>query len=262
MNKAELLKNSYYNWLNEELTFTEQDNYVEITTPFLDSVFDNICIYAKFAKENSVELSDFGQTLFNLEGQGISIQEKNKKIWNSFKTILDDFGISIEGRSLVIITPLDKFPTAKNRILQAIMKVNDLVFMYTNKSQSSFDEIVSDYLSDNKILFTKNIQIVNTSVAASIFDFSIPFENGRSKLIKTVARPNDYNSAKIFNYDVKACLPIRSSDQFVCLFNDQKGKQVDPSTINTALEGVNTSVARAFSFSEAQENNVLDNKEL
>lgn len=44
--------------------------------------------------------------------------------------------------------------------------------------------------------------------------------------------------------------------------NDQKGKQVDPSTINTALEGVNTSVARAFSFSEAQENNVLDNKEL
>lgn len=78
MNKAELLKNSYYNWLNEELTFTEQDNYVEITTPFLDSVFDNICIYAKFAKENSVELSDFGQTLFNLEGQGISIQEKKK----------------------------------------------------------------------------------------------------------------------------------------------------------------------------------------
>ena len=68
MGKATLLENAYYKWLKEELIFSDiEDGYVSISSPFVDTNFDNINLYAKFLNEDNIEVSDFGYTIFNLE---------------------------------------------------------------------------------------------------------------------------------------------------------------------------------------------------
>lgn len=119
MNEAQMLEKSYYNWLkNDGLSFSKLDNdYVAIVTPFLDKKFDNISIYARIIDNNVVELSDFGYTLFDLE---------EEKSGNTLQKILQVFGITLQDNTLVIKTSIDKFPIAQNRMLQAILKINDL----------------------------------------------------------------------------------------------------------------------------------------
>ena len=38
-------------------------DYVSISTPFIDTNFDNINLYARFLSKDKVEVSDFGYTI-------------------------------------------------------------------------------------------------------------------------------------------------------------------------------------------------------
>lgn len=77
MGKATLLENAYYKWLKEELIFSDiEDGYVSISSPFVDTNFDNINLYAKFLNEDNIEVSDFGYTIFNLEEAGVHLDNE------------------------------------------------------------------------------------------------------------------------------------------------------------------------------------------
>lgn len=67
MTNSSLLEDTYYKWLKEKLIFQElPDDYVSISTPFLDNNYDNINLYAKFIDTDTIEISDFGYTLYTL----------------------------------------------------------------------------------------------------------------------------------------------------------------------------------------------------
>lgn len=78
MTNSQRLKDTYYSWLNEEMIFKdENDDYVSISTPFLDQNFDNITLYAHFSGDDNIKLSDFGETIFNLEMAGINLDRRS-----------------------------------------------------------------------------------------------------------------------------------------------------------------------------------------
>lgn len=130
MKASTLLENSYYQWLKKELVFSEiGNNYAAISTPFFDSNFDNINLYAKFIDSTHIEVSDFGYTISNLEESGITLDRRSKVAWRIYNNVLNDFGISRDDEALVIRASLDKFPVAKNRLLQGIMRINDISYL-------------------------------------------------------------------------------------------------------------------------------------
>ena len=94
MSQAESLKSSYIDWLKKELIFTDiEDGYISISTPFVDNNYDNIELFAKFVSESQIEVTDFGETLFNLEDNGLKITKQSKTIYRLFENTLNDFGI-------------------------------------------------------------------------------------------------------------------------------------------------------------------------
>ena len=132
MSQAESLKSSYIDWLKKELIFTDiEDGYISISTPFVDNNYDNIELFAKFVSESQIEVTDFGETLFNLEDNGLKITKQSKTIYRLFENTLNDFGIeyNCNTETLSITTDVRRFPTAKNRLLQAIMRINDLLYL-------------------------------------------------------------------------------------------------------------------------------------
>ncbi|WP_056974637.1 DUF1828 domain-containing protein [Limosilactobacillus vaginalis] len=97
MSNASLLENNYYKWLKDDLTFKNiEDGYVSISTPFIDTNFDNINLYVRFLSKDKVEVSDFGYTIANLEDIGIHLDHRSKVAWRIYTNALNDFGITRE----------------------------------------------------------------------------------------------------------------------------------------------------------------------
>ncbi len=147
----------------KELIFTDiEDGYISISTPFVDNNYDNIELFAKFVSESQIEVTDFGETLFNLEDNGLKITKQSKTIYRLFENTLNDFGIeyNCNTETLSITTDVRRFPTAKNRLLQAIMRINDLLYLIKENVNATFNDILSSFLIDNKILFSPNVEIV------------------------------------------------------------------------------------------------------
>ena len=257
----QLLENSYYTWLKKELVFSEVGNqYVSISTPFDDTNYDNINLYARFVNQGEIELSDFGNTIFDLSETGITIDKRSKTIWRIFNQILNDFGVTKVDEALTITAPVSRFPIAKTRLLQAIMRVNDLVYLNKETVTASFNEVVSNFMHTQKVLFNRSVEITNLAGSNSHFDFAIPTANGE-KLVKTVSRPNDINAAKIFNYDVKATAELRKDALFIYLADDLSHKKgITSETFGTALKDLDDKTAVAAGFSDLQrENDLLSN---
>ncbi|AZI17764.1 DUF1828 domain-containing protein [Limosilactobacillus fermentum] len=253
---SSVLENSYYAWLKRELVFSEVGNgYVPISTPFIDNNYDNINLYARFVTKNEIELSDFGYTKYNLSEAGITLDRRHRTIWRIYEQIQTDFGISERGDALTITAPLDKFANAKMRLLQAIMRINDIVFLRKENVTESFNDMVADFLKGQNILYTPSFEIATTVGVTSHFDFAVPNESGPERIVRTVSRPNDINAAKIFNYDVKATATIREA-LFVFLVNDLTYKAaVNRSTFDTALKDLDQDTAIGLSFADVKQDN-------
>jgi len=251
MVRAESLKNDYINWLKEELIFTDVENgYISVSTPFIDSNYDNIELFARFISNEKIEITDFGETLFNLEEAGLSINKRLKTVYRLFENILNDFGIKYDknNKSLSITTDIHDFPTAKHRLLQAVIRVNDLLYLNKKNVNSTFNDLMTDFLITNEILFSPNIEIIGQNGISSHFDFSIPLPAGREKLIKTAARPNDINQAKIFNFDVRETVNNRDA-KYILLLNDSNTSIHNPMKSN-ALVGLDSNIADVKGFNE------------
>lgn len=257
LSNASLLENNYYKWLKDDLTFKNiEDGYVSISTPFIDTNFDNINLYVRFLSKDKVEVSDFGYIIANLEDIGIHLDHRSKVAWRIYTNALNDFGITREDEALLIRTSLEHFAVAKNRLLQAIMRINDISYLSKGNVKEAFNDIVEDFLLKQEVLYTPNVEIANGGGISSHFDFSIPTKSGIERLVKTAARPNDLNYAKAFNFDVRVTSPVRSNAKFYYILNVFTHKaKLKKQTINTALEGLEKQIAEVSGFDEIMKNN-------
>lgn len=128
-NRSQELKRSYFDWLFKEYNYLDIDNsLIEITTPFLDPDFDSIIMYAEFLDSNTILLTDDGWTIDNLESHGVSFSKQSKIVNHHLQEITNYLGLEVnQDKEIFIKTSLDKFPIAKQRLLQGIMQVNDLI---------------------------------------------------------------------------------------------------------------------------------------
>lgn len=102
MSNAEKLEQIYFKWLQQEYSFTDiDDNYISISTPFIDSNYDNIELFASILGDQII-LSDFGYTLFNLKAKGIDVTPVQKNKWRLLQQVLIDFGVKINPSTMTL----------------------------------------------------------------------------------------------------------------------------------------------------------------
>ncbi len=113
---------SYGKWLSDNTTYTQLDEWYEVNVPLLDEDNDYTQFYVK-PWENSVTFSDGCATLRRLESHGMTVTESRLAV---LKDILNQFGIERNGDELTLTSDTADFADAKNRFLQAIIKVGDM----------------------------------------------------------------------------------------------------------------------------------------
>ena len=118
------LIDEYRSWLHGSITLRLIGRTVEITTPFLDRHNDCIQIYVHKAGDDRFLLTDEGETIYDLEMSGVSLNTPKRK--NQLKVTTAGFGVKVENKAISVIASSQKFPLALHKIIQAMLAINDL----------------------------------------------------------------------------------------------------------------------------------------
>ncbi len=173
MNWINTYVDDYYNWLREK-TYIQKGTSTDwflINTPFVGAFNDTIEIYAQ-KNGSQLILSDNGETMSNLELQGLHIQGSRKRR-NILDTILLNYGIRNLNEELTIESNLENFSQAKHNFLSAIIEINDLYVLSKHNIASIFKEDVRSYLESKDIIFTPDFISKGTTGLEFNFDFQI-----------------------------------------------------------------------------------------
>jgi hypothetical protein len=226
------LMDGYHAWLKDKSALREIDQWVEITTPYLDRHNDYVQIYAKQANGGFI-LTDDGYTINDLEQSGCKLETRKRQ--DLLRMTLNGFGVHEEGKSLEVHASQNNFALRKHNLVQAILAVNDLFYLAVPLVTSLFYEDVVAWLEIHDVRYTPKVKFTGKTGYDHLFDFVIPKSRQEpERLIQTINRPNrDTAQAAAFSWvDTKEVRAPES--RFYALLNDSD-RELSPDVIE-ALE--------------------------
>ena len=126
IDEVQKLLDQYIAWLKDKTALRQIQDYVEITTPYLDRHNDHLQIYAK--RENGgYLLSDDGYVVGDLRLSGCELESRKRK--DLLRLTLNGFGVQLDGDALSVHASRDNFALRKHNLVQAMLAVNDLFYL-------------------------------------------------------------------------------------------------------------------------------------
>jgi len=218
-NDIDTLIENYFRWLKDNTAIKLINNdWTEITTPYLDRHNDCLQIYVK-KENNNIIITDDGYVIDDLTLSGCLLNTPRRM--EILNTTIRGFGVSLENNQLVVNTCIDNFPQKKHDLIQAMLAVNDLFYLSKPQIQNFFFDDVMKWFDDNDIRYVQKAKFVGKSGFDNMFDFSIPKSKKYSeRLVETVTNPSKDNSSNlIFKWmDTKDRRP--SESVLYALLND------------------------------------------
>lgn len=225
------LLDAYHAWLKDKTVLRQIDQWVEITTPYLDRHNDYVQIYAKRANGGFI-LTDDGYTMDDLEQSGCKLESRKRQ--DLLKMTLNGFGVQLDGKTLQVHASPDNFALRKHNLVQAMLAVNDMFYLAVPMVASLFYEDVVAWLDVHDVRYTPKVKFTGKTGYDHLFDFVIPKSRQQpERIIQTINRPNrDTAQAVVLAWiDTKE---VRSADsRAYALLND--GEQAVSQNVLDAL---------------------------
>lgn len=182
------LLDDYYAWLKSKAALREIDQWVEITTPYLDRHNDYVQIYAKRADGGFV-LTDDGYTINDLEQTGCNLESQKRQ--ELLQITLNGFGVQMEGKALQVHASPNNFAPRKHNLVQAMLAVNDMFYLAVSMVANLFFEDVAAWLDIHEIRYTPRVKFTGKTGYDHLFDFVIPKSRMcPERIVRTINRPN------------------------------------------------------------------------
>ncbi|MCY4537706.1 MAG: DUF1828 domain-containing protein [Chloroflexi bacterium] len=226
------LTDSYYTWLRDNTDLQAIDDFIEITTPFLDRHNDHMQIYAE-ATTGGYLLSDDGYTIADLEMCGCNLDSPKRQAL--LQTTLNGFGVRNTNDELQVTATPDDFAQKKHNLLQAMLAVNDLFYLASSTVASFFYEDVVAWLDAAEIRYSPRIKLTGKSGYDHHYDFVIPKSNKQpERVLMTINNPdrNAFQRVGWLWQDTQQTRPVDS--HAFALLNDTQ--QVVSGNVITAFQ--------------------------
>ncbi|HOQ43419.1 MAG TPA: DUF1829 domain-containing protein [Smithellaceae bacterium] len=182
------LLNQYVTWLRDKTTLRQINDWIEITTPYLDRHNDYLQIYAT-RKNGAFLLSDDGYVIDDLKQSGCKLDSSKRQAL--LKMTLNGFGVQLNEGRLEVKASRDNFPLKKHNLIQAMLSVNDLFHLAVPIVTSLFFEDVVEWLDLQEIRYTPKVKFTGKSGYDHVFDFVIPKSRKYpERIVHTINRPN------------------------------------------------------------------------
>lgn len=210
INEVQALLDQYWIWLRDKTTLRQLNDWVEITTPYLDRHNDRLQIYAK-RRDGGFVLTDDGYILQDLEQAGCKIDSAKRQAL--LKMTLNGFGVQLNDQALEAHASPDNFALRKHNLVQAMLAVNDLFYLASPVIASLFFEDVVSWLDLSEIRYTPKVKFTGKSGYDHLFDFVIPKSKAQpERITRAINRPNrDTAQSMAFSWiDTKEVRPVES----------------------------------------------------
>lgn len=230
------LLDDYVVWLRDKTTLRKApDNWVEITTPYLDRHNDCLQIYARRHNGGFI-LTDDGYIIEDLKQSGCKLDSPKRQ--DLLRTTLAGFGVQNNEGRLEVPTSPETFALRKHNLVQAMLAVNDLFFLAVPMVASLFYEDVVAWMDMTEIRYTPKVKFTGKSGYDHLFDFVIPkSRRWPERILQTITRPSrDTAEAVAFKWiDTK---DVRSPDSKAYAFLNDQEQKVSQNVID-ALDSYN-----------------------
>lgn len=182
------LVDSYHDWLKDKTSLRRIENWIEITTPYLDRHNDYIQIYAKKNGEGFI-LTDDGYTITDLEQSGYNLNESNRDI---LKVITNGFAIENDGNVLQVHATSESFSLCQHNLVQAILAVNDMFYLVTPRSVPNvFYKDVVTWLKSADVTYKSRDRFKGQTGYIHTVDFVIPKSDRHpQRILHTIGAPD------------------------------------------------------------------------
>ncbi|HME00635.1 MAG TPA: DUF1828 domain-containing protein [Terriglobia bacterium] len=218
ISEVQALLDRHRAWLKDKTVLREVNDWVEITTPYLDRHNDYLQIYAQ-RNNGQYTLTDDGYVLQDLQLSGCKLDSGKRQAL--LKMTLNGFGVHLEEGRLEVKASPDNFALRKHNLVQAMLAVNDLFYVASPVVSSLFYEDVLAWLELHEIRYTPRVKFTGKSGIDHLFDFVIPKSRVRpERILRTVNRPNKTTAEiLVFSWiDTKEVRPPAS--QAYAILND------------------------------------------
>src|SRR3984885_5126470 len=219
--EIEKLLNDYRTWLKDKTTLREVNgSWVEITTPYLDRHNDALQIYAR-AENGGYVLTDDSYTIHDLESSGCNLNTEKRR--DLLKMTLNGFGVKLNLEALEVHATAENFPLHKHNLLQAMLAVNDLLYLAKPVVESLFYEDVVAWLDANDIRYTPKVKFTGTSGYDQHFDFAIPKSKRQpERIVQAINRPTRDSALLFINaWGTPRQVPPPASKAYAVLNDEQ-----------------------------------------
>lgn len=195
INEIQKLLDDYVAWLKDKTSLRQIEDWVEITTPYLDRHNDYLQIYANRIN-GSYTLTDDGHTIQDLEQSGCKLESPKRQ--DLLKMTLNGFGVQLNGSALEVHASNDNFAIRKHNLVQAMLAVNDMFFLASPIVTSLFYEDVIAWLDLHDVRYTPKVKFTGKTGYDHLFDFVIPKSRLQpERILQTINHPNRDNAQKV-----------------------------------------------------------------
>ena len=211
-------------WLGEHTTFNVLDDCVEINLPFLDQHNDYIQVYLVKKGQNYI-LSDNGETIDDLKSCGLELNTSKRQ--SLLRSAIIGFGVSNDDGILKLDSTAENFGFKLNRLIQAILSVNDLLILAQPVIPSNFQSTVEDWLKNNHIEYSGRKEIVGVSGVNHSFDFTITSRSKNlSQMVKLVNKPSMDIAKRMVFTSIDLPPEYSAGPELVALLNDPENSNL------------------------------------
>jgi hypothetical protein len=232
LNDIEKLLDQYNAWLKNNTNLREIDDWVEITTPYIDRHNDQLQIYARRENGHFV-LTDDGYIIHDLENSGCNLGTPKRQ--ELLRMTLNGFGVKVNQDKLQVTATAENFPLRKHSLIQAMLAVNDLFYLAEPVVKSLFYEDVVTWLDEADVRYTPKVKFTGISGYDHLFDFVIPkSRRAPERILRAINRPSRA-TAETFIHAWSDTREVRSPEsEAYAILNDRE--QAVPAEVPEALQ--------------------------
>ena len=223
------LMDQYLTWLKEQTTWRLVDDWIEITTPYLDRHNDYLQIYAR-QHDAGYLLTDGGEVLADLQQSGCKLDSPKRRAL--LQMTLRGFGVREHQGALEIDATVENFASCHHALIQAMLAVNDLFYLAVPMVTSLFYEDVIGWLDVSEIRYIQDVKLTGKTGYDHLFDFVIPKSRQQpERIVQTMNRPSrEYAQSLTFAWlDTKE---VRSPDSRAYAFLNDTDQAVPTGTLD------------------------------
>ncbi|PTJ03438.1 hypothetical protein BU046_10835 [Staphylococcus simulans] len=198
------ISKDYFDYLKKESKFIPLENEsIEFYSPIVDYFGDSISVNIS----NNIDgylLTDYGETLWNMEQFGIDLtSHKKQKKYQFLKNIIETNGLILEDNEIQKYIDRKNLPQAIHDYVLAVSEISNLAILKKDNIKSLFKDEVIQYFLNHRDTYTNVFFEFKVEGKSKLtHNFEAVFPGKTTEYVKTIKQINK-NSAKnvLFDWD-------------------------------------------------------------